>query len=605
MAKIDKEQLLKNKFWIMLGSAGLLLLICWLVLLISGSSAGDAQRQKFDKALKESETNAKGQPKNENFRKPWADYGDKFTKQKTTVWEQAWKTQETMYVFPWQDKARFDKVQYYDDDVTPDSNAARKIYAQSLYLKQFTDADLTKLVAPVEFKDGETGFKQIMGPAGSGGGGNAPGMGEGATGGRKMGPTMPGMPAGGGGGSSVSGRAIDSVWGNLENTPTMEEVWLAQEDFWVKRELLKIIREALDKYARFQPVEFPKDEALPAKVVNRFRFRNPSWEITLLIEEVKDKGRTTTTISPDSTIRNVSVTGRTQLVANALTGKGLKFVIKQGGRDFPLTIEGEPVPHDESVKFKKSTPVESINFKNEIGLEQVLEYATSPIRRIDDLRTAKNSHRLAFKPLVVNAAITKVEKKEEAAAPESAGGVTGAPAGMTMSGGRSPEGGPGGGSATAANLTPNGLERERYLLTNEQCRHLPVGMVLVVDQAAINDVLIAVANSPLRIQITQVHLLHVHDSGPQAGGDTAPSGGEGTPGEGRPSGPTMPAGGPMMPGGLGKPGFPLGGTGAEVSEGDNNLFELTVYGVATLYERYPARSPKEVAPDPANSTSGK
>ena len=77
--------------------------------------------------------------------------------------------------------------------------------------------------------------------------------------------------------------------------------------------------------------------------------------------------------------------------------------------------------------------------------------------------------------------------------------------------------------------TPSGLERDRYILSNEQCRHLPVAMVLEVDQAAINDILIAVANSPLHIQITQVSALHVHDSGPASTdgstGDTIVGGG--------------------------------------------------------------------------------
>ena len=180
MAKIDKEQLLKNKFWIMLGSATLLLLICWLVLLISGSSAGDEQRKKFESNLMAVQNNAKGTPKNDSFTTPWDEYGEKFTKQKVGVWKQAWDTQATMYTWPWQDKARLDQLQYYDDELKPDSNAARKIYAKELYAKQFEGLD--KLVAPVEFKDGETGFKQIMAPAMAAGGGGGSGGGGGGRG---------------------------------------------------------------------------------------------------------------------------------------------------------------------------------------------------------------------------------------------------------------------------------------------------------------------------------------------------------------------------------------------------------------------------------------
>jgi hypothetical protein len=388
----------------------------------------------------------------------------------------------------------------------------------------------------------------------------------------------------------------------------MEEIWLAQEDFWVKRELLKIVQAALDEYATFKPVEIPKDEPMPeGNYLSRHRFRNPNWEITLLIEKAKEKGAMVTAISPHSTIKNIAASKRTQLVANSRTGKGLRFLLSQKGPGVPLVVEGEPIPYGGSVEFKRATFVDTIDFANPFTLKQVLEWATSPIRRIDDLRTAKNSHRLAAKALVVNPQISKEPEKQEVpdTKPEMPGGP---PSGMPMN----PNGQTGASVAVGAGATPLGFERERYILVNDQCRHLPVALVLEVDQAAVNDVLIAISNSPLKIQVAQVQLLHVHDSGPASpGGDDLASGpappsqgtvGEGAVGSGGSAGkrPGSAPGGPKFPGGF--PGAPGGSPATasltEEAAEDNNLFELTVYGVAILYER-PGKEERKDAEKPA------
>ena len=104
----------------------------------------------------------------------------------------------------------------------------------------------------------------------------------------------------------------------------------------------------------------------------------------------------------------------------------------------------------------------------------------------------------------------------------------------------------------------------------------------------------------MKIQITQVNLVHVHDPGPVAGddtltGETQPFG----PGEGTFPGPKQRPGkggifGPFPPG-MG-PGT-LSPVETESVGEDNNLFELSVYGVATLYERYPKREPKPTTAD--------
>jgi hypothetical protein len=66
-----------------------------------------------------------------------------------------------------------------------------------------------------------------------------------------------------------------------------------------------------------------------------------------------------------------------------------------------------------------------------------------------------------------------------------------------------------------------------------------------------------------------------------------------TPGSGDPKRPGFPPKGPGGPGGPGTPGGP-GGLGQPTTEElDANLVELTVYGIAALYER---PKPPETAP---------
>jgi hypothetical protein len=125
------------------------------------------------------------------------------------------------------------------------------------------------------------------------------------------------------------------------------------------------------------------------------------------------------------------------------------------------------------------------------------------------------------------------------------------------------------GAPSAASLTAvYGLDRNRYLAATEQCRHLPVAMVLVIDQAYLTDLLTSLANSRLRFQITQVHYHRAR--GVQPGGSGGASNGpRGTPGNERP-----------QPGQVGNYGA------AAVGDGEPNLIEVTIYGIAALYERY-------------------
>lgn len=177
--------------------------------------------------------------------------------------------------------------------------------------------------------------------------------------------------------------------------------------------------------------------------------------------------------------------------------------------------------------------------------------------------------------------------------------------------------------------------KKRYLLVNEQVRRLPVGIVIVVDQEYMQDLLMAFANSPLRFQITQIEWTRFRGtlSGTGFGGsandtnaidygrgsvnfgsELRPGGNSIRPGPITPSGPPMRPGsgspssfgppGSFGPGSFG-PGNPYGSNSTSVSEAQitSGLVELSIYGIVSLYEKY-TEAPKADATTPNGPPPG-
>jgi hypothetical protein len=586
--KIDKDDLKKNRFWIGLGGFVLLWFICFVTLRVSASSARNAEKTKFDTASKavgeyftagpDKKPNVKAfnpakRPKNDSFLPPWEKYGEKFRDQKDEAWKQAWEVQKDLLVFGTDGlNDRWKKSNSFEEWLAGFENPSRELSSElnlyrgaprSLYLKQFADLEPRLLrdgapqddglLFPAEYRGARAGYELIMAPATAGSGEQTGNEGR----------SSAGQPGYGG----HSQRSIIGFWRNGQ--PTAEELFLAQEDFSVKVELLRCLRKALDGAARMEegPSGFWHETLAlaepPAKDNARRVFHNANWELTLLFETEGNK----TFIAADSVIRNVNVSRRTLLVSNPTTKGALEFVLRQGGNEKKLQLKGERLAWGKEAKFGDRFTCDVIDPSRPFTVEQVFDWSTSPVRRVDDVRIPALSHRLAAVPLKPHPGF---KAPEQASEEQPSGGKDERQQGAVPPGAVPPTGTAtgGGGDAPAAkrNATEtNGLAVNRYLAVTDQARALPFGLVVVVDEANVDDVVAALCNSPLRVQISQIDYQRVRNVKSLANQPAQPREGD----TGRP--------------------VPPGTTGygqVQTDDGDPNLVELTVYGIATLYQRY-------------------
>jgi hypothetical protein len=632
--KLDKDTLLKHRFWIALGA----FVVVWLVVLVLmplqiGASAAAKRTEYYNaKSAVEKIKQPKTDFANTDWVAPLKKKEEELKSRKEKVWQKAWQTQVDLMTWPGDDHAPLDQMLKDAYFLDPIKNPEwRDRYATTLYAPQY--AEFKNAIFPAYYNGGS--YEAILRPV--------------------------------------------TTWSGPSGLPDSDECWFAQEDLWVKRDLIGAIRDAIDTASVFKadPID-AKKEAPPAGAVARYRFHNDNWELTLILEPDKDKKLT---ISPKSTVKNINRDRRR--LAVAAVGLAVAQQAKSGAVRGPVTfsLEGEPLEYGKVAELKKPVVIDTFKADEPLEVHQVFNWYTSPVKRLDRLELATRaaeSHRMAKYALQTKSSGPKDENA--AATPPAAGGTgggaggtggAGGPAGMSapppgLAGGGDLRGGLGamGGTPAAA-----GVERNRYLDLSDQVRRMPVGLVLVVDQARIPDVLTALTNSRLHIWVTQWEWQHTQGVQPPAkpepssdeeGGDTregatrpGPLGSgmrpPGTGGTGPAAGSMRPPGlggtvggglgGPKMGSGMGPPpgmrppamggtggglmppiggmgGFGrlggLGGTGgfrpgffggspeaAGLEAEDPNLVELTVYGIASLYERYP---PKAAAGDSPAAT---
>jgi hypothetical protein len=698
----DKDLLIKHRFWILLGVGILLILVAMIMLPSSVGSTVEAKIKDFDNQVK----TLKGisNPKNQSFVDAYQKQDEKVESKKNVVWGEAWKTQADMMTWPGELQEKFAKLYpYFGDRIDPiDRDVFSHQYDTQLY-------DVVSLVQPLT-------------------------------------PLGAGVVQFNGGWDSI----LKLQHQFQTNPPSDDEIWFVQEDLWVKRELLRIIRSTNDMVARFQevvpeppaakdkkdakpnpaPAEPAKQEeqkdgqappakpapaaaepakqegekdsqaqqpAQPAKPAATIvaetpsdpfhkKFRNPFWELDLTLLR-SDKG----IYSIKGTIKNI---GKRKQPLGVVFKVYLDEVNPDDDRTPVglLPVDRLPLSVGESAEIKEQNLDSSLSIRGLYGVEQILTWKTGPIKRIDALELGYPSSRTSSRTLKPSRFVADARKKDAEASSQNQEGGGDAPPGpggmgmgrmgmkemMMRSGGAAP-GASGSGS--------EGVVLDRYTDVNDQVRHMPIGMAVIMEESLIPDFIGAVNNSKLRIQVLQCHFDHTREhirpnvEEPEESGDKAkprqaalPSlynlpgleglgrmargGGQaGMPGRryaakrggddmdpamaqagmmalsrqstlGRGQianqglkgiaknfGPVMREGGPGMGGpGMGGPprglfgGMPggFGGMfappGADEDEEETNLVEVAVYGLASLYERYPPAPPKpaEGEAQPAN-----
>lgn len=539
--KLDKEYLAKHHFWFLLAVYTPLVLVGLIILWTSVAGAIDKEAQTLKKLKDEVKNVNKPDVKNRAWIEAFKQKAENLAKQKNKVWDEVWRGQAA--IFTWPEPLSHLQTLEYGEPIVRNEDRDTFVNDKDCYRKEVKE--LVSVVQPVNDKgEGVVQFgasndwRQVL---------------------------------------SYNRKWLDSSV--AQKVPSSEDIWLAQEDLWIQRELLQVIRDTNDGLAIYEKVApAPK----PAKdEIDRQVFENPRWRLELAVTKDQLRWRITNRSPRQQTVaQNFRVTFRPQ-------------------RAELLWVDGDPLAPNQT---SKEVVVDFKGFPGLRGIdrvEQVLDWRTAPVKRVDQLRLAANAHSTSGKQLVPFPKFAPKDDDPAAAGGPGGPGVVPPPGGM--------QGGPGPGMVREGfgpGLRPNademGLIRNRYIETSDQVRRMPVGLVLIVDQSHVQDVLTAFAKSRLRFQTTQVEWKRYRGAIQPVVHDEKVVEGEVGPGmKRRPPGPNPGAIGFRPPPVL-KPGTnPKTEDPAENDEDSSNLVELALYGITSLYAKYP---PKSATPADAGAT---
>jgi hypothetical protein len=569
-AKLDKEMLKKQHFWLLLIPVVIGLLLAWIGLFVGVSSATE-EKEAANKAAEQEIQRATAQSR--EVLKLYDKRKDDLFKLRTQRHKEMWDLQQSVYEWPsslGEDQVAKVKDMKFGAEISDSSflSAFRDHYAKEY-------ETLAKDVGPMQFAGG---WYTVL-------------------------------------------RHVPRWMRN----PESEDVWLAAEDFWVEREIVRALAQVNVDAAKLVP------RTAPEAGLRKRTFASRTWELALQLTD-KSNG-----VAIEGTIRNLTPRLQPYNVSNELVFN-VWLSDDPSAKPFQFVVEGASLEGNktEPIKFvEKRHIVLDGNPRGLYRVEQVFDVRTAPVKRLDKLALGYLSARHKDAELQMSAFSEKAAKAEQEAAPGAGGpmGPGGPPPGMGFGGPPPGPGGPsmapapgglGGAGASGAapgDLTYNNLARRRYISRTDQVRAMPIGLTVIADQAYVQDVLTAVANCKLRFQTVQTHLARFRGSlvysassadegapgmgmpGMPGAAGPGPAGPRGGGGDGRPAGPPVAPGigggmGPAFPGFPGVPGLPsfpgglpgFGGSGLPRSSNEDqvaaNLVEVSMYGITTLYEKF-------------------
>jgi len=594
---MNKELLKKHHFWILFGLVPLLVLIAVILVDSQVGSAIEEANKKITTAKKELDSKKNPSPISliEGLEKQRVE----LEKKQTDLWKENWERQiglvngvpdpdpaKNLLRWPKAPNGKLDRFNYTEKYATdpnqmkfgatiPNPNAEyREFPKREVYLTQYSNqfgTGMADRVAPTTFNGG---WQMVL---------------------RHV--------------------ANEAAWGSGE--PRSEQLWLVLEDMWIQRALLGQIRAVNEQIASFERVNDPTKREDPLS--RAFQSRN--WRVNLTVKPDAETGRYKITGSL------MNITDRLQLIGNG-NSMTLKVWWSNDVKDpFEFRIGGDSVAGGatmEIISTKDHVLPPGVTPAEIAKVEQVFDSRTVPIRQIDRIVLGKTDSRYAKYQLLPpdikaykdpdpsTTTSAPASGSQPGVPPASPGPLSGnGPGGMGGMGGASGATGPSEGAGVLEVVTD--ANKKRYIGVPGQVRRMPIALSVVVDQAYVQDVLMAYANSPLRFQITQVQWdrfrgtltpvgsTEADDNGPRLG--AAGQLGEGfLPNEGRP-GFGQRGGSPFGPVGPGIPSVPamgsgLGGLagsagGATVTEGQitAGLVQLTIYGIISIYEKYQSDAP--------------
>ena len=647
----NSDALKKHHFWILLGFVPLFVLIAILVVSSSVGGAIAERDKKITDATKE--ISSKTNPKPVALINKLEETNTRVAAKKGDLWKENWERQAGIdpqtgkqdpakNLFTWPNSTKLKAIERmglkFGDKIPNDDGQYNEFRRDEVYLAEYSNArpgfpgtGMADMVAPTQFRGG---WERVL--------------------------------------RHVNARSDVQL--------TSDQIWLMLEDIWVQRSLLSAIKSVNDEIAEFKRIRFEKNGQViddPANKATqdplRRKFRSPIWELELEVERRDNQ--------PILVGRLTNITNRLQMMGlnNMMVikvwlepgsdgkGKGVEpFEFRIGGESLKgvgavnrdgspaNTIVIAPLP-DQQIKDYINLIPPGKNIVEIVRVQQQFDTRTVPVRRIESLVLGYPDSRTASVPLVAHKTMQPKEGSEPTTGGTTGGGFNtgsgsfgsagGPPPGMTS--GIPRDGATGSGTQTAVRAGGGTIaavidaNKKRYLVANDQVRRMPVGLVVVVDQANIQDVLLALANSPLRFQITQVDWVRFRGNlGGAGGGGSSTSGdfivtsgpgdssirgsdedadrpgggfGGGPPrGMGPPGGYGGSLGGPVQPGTSGGGGPPGGGgnvfgttlpynppggggyfpgssgglTTVSESQLTSGLVELSIYGIVSLYEKY-------------------
>ena len=368
-----------------------------------------------------------------------------------------------------------------------------------------------------------------------------------------------------------------------------KEAWIAQEDLWIQAEIYRMIKVANDGVSNFTPQFKGKGEERN----KAHAFQNSYFDLELML----DKNDTLSFKIKNRLPRKQSMDLKFRVLLNGAKGHQEEIIEISG---FPLMPAGtKGTGANESDYLVRSIPKGKDERTGVYSVQQILSWQTAAVKRIDQISIGSNdfgdvshSHRtfpVGLKPFD--------EKDSTAVALDVLNKDKPAPA---VRPGRKPKGpaaGPGGKDKKPGALGGAGnvgrdkvdpalkewMWTHRYVEVTEQARRVPVAVVLIVDQGHVDRVLTSFNNSNLRFLDTQV-LLNQY-----AGSLQPPVVEEKTD--------DAPRVRPIGPGKRGNdPPTPKTAENAPSADLETNM-EMVIYGIVTLYQRYPPRPPHDAAGD--------